>query len=380
MRVLHVAETFLPRLGGIEVQLGGLATAQAVAGHHVTVLTRTRATAGVPITDPAQYAVLRDGQVGNAIARARPDVVHIHVSGWSRLTIQAAQVARAFGLPVLVTVHSMWTGLWPEARAGLALTGLSREHIQWSAVSSVAAGPVRRALHSPADVLIVPNAVDTDTWQRPRSRRIGPANEVTIVSVMRMTRRKRPLPLLRILHRVRAHVRADLKLRVVLVGDGPQLNVARAWAEAHDMSSWVKLPGAMTHHDIRRLYEQAQIFVSPARLESFGIAALEARTAGLVVVARCGTGIEDFIEHGRQGFLADSDAAMADRLVALVSNPSSLSSVTARNAASRPAYAWTDTVARTDGAYAQAIRVARGGPSCGHEARPNPCTTASPTG
>ncbi len=60
---------------------------------------------------------------------------------------------------------------------------------------------------------------------------------------------------------------------------------------------------------------RSDLFVAPAFLESFGIAALEARCAGLPVLAMRGTGITEFVADRREGLLADGDAAMAAALV-----------------------------------------------------------------
>ena len=61
---------------------------------------------------------------------------------------------------------------------------------------------------------------------------------------------------------------------------------------------WVSLPGRVSREELRRLHWDSDLYLSTARLEAFGIAALEARTAGLPVVARRGTGADDFVEDG----------------------------------------------------------------------------------
>ena len=66
---------------------------------------------------------------------------------------------------------------------------------------------------------------------------------------------------------------------------------------------------------VRAEMARSDVFVAPASLESFGIAALEAHAAGLPVVGRLGTGLSDFIEDGRSGNLVDGDRSMTDVLV-----------------------------------------------------------------
>ena len=59
------------------------------------------------------------------------------------------------------------------------------------------------------------------------------------------------------------------------------------------------------------------MFVLPTEHEAFGLAVLEARCAGLPVVARSGCGVADIIEHGRHGYLASNRRQMADYIAQL---------------------------------------------------------------
>ena len=65
-------------------------------------------------------------------------------------------------------------------------------------------------------------------------------------------------------------------------------------------------------------FAHSDVFVAPANLESFGIAALEARCAGLPVVAKAHTGISEFVNHDKEGLLATSDADMVHQLNRIV--------------------------------------------------------------
>src|SRR5581483_2317407 len=56
--------------------------------------------------------------------------------------------------------------------------------------------------------------------------------------------------------------------------------------------------------------------------EAFGIALLEARAAGLPLVAMRGGGAGDLVEHGREGFLAETPAEFAAQLRRLAGDPS----------------------------------------------------------
>ena len=87
---------------------------------------------------------------------------------------------------------------------------------------------------------------------------------------------------------------------------GPSAGRWSATGDRHDLG-WVELPGRLDAAELRDLYARADVYAAPAVLEAFGIATLEARTAGLPVVARAGTGVEEFVADGVEGLLASSD-------------------------------------------------------------------------
>ncbi len=358
MRILHATDTYSPTVGGIEVLVHDLAARQAAAGHAVTVLTRTAGPIGV---DSNGVVVVRDVRAARTLV-AQADTVHSHVSAISPLALRAAEIAAAQWIPVVATVHSMWTGTWPLFRATSMARGWADLPIQWAAVSEAASDPVRRALGG-RPVLVLPNAVDTALWA-PADAGTAPSEPggrpVTIVSVMRMTRRKRPMQLLAGLRRLRASLPQDVGVRVVLVGDGPLLAHLRGRISSWGMQGWVETPGALAHQQIRALYERADVFVAPATLESFGIAALEARASGLVVVARAGTGVADFVADGVEGLLARTDAELVGQLALLCTDAAARTRIQRHNAAVRPAHGWSDVLWRTAYAYDAAAELVAG--------------------
>jgi glycosyltransferase involved in cell wall biosynthesis len=89
-------------------------------------------------------------------------------------------------------------------------------------------------------------------------------------------------------------------------------------------------------------------------MESFGIAALEALCAGLPVIARSRTGVEDFVTNRENGLLADSVDGLTQAVVELARNEPVRAAMARRNRDARPPYAWTDVVAATLAQYERA--------------------------
>lgn len=365
MRIAHVSDFYLPRMGGIEMHISDLASRQVQLGHEVTVVTSSPGRAGdgdgagvrvVRVTEQLRrprplHPRAPSAGVG-ALLAGRYDLVHVHVGVGSPLGFWAALRCAQEGLPTVVTVHSLWAWAHPAFRTLNALGGFSRQPIRWTAVSHAAAEPVRRVVRGAAAVTVLPNGIDPRWWQVPALPR--PPDELLVVAVMRLAVRKRPLALLRMLLAVRQQVPAEIALRVLIVGDGPQRDTVERFLRRHSMGDWVQLTGQQSREQIRELYRRADAFVAPADLESFGIAALEARCAGVPVVAKAASGIAEFVTNGLDGLLVPDDAGMVDALVQLCRRPE-LRTALAERARSQPSpVSWTSTLALTEAAYAEA--------------------------
>jgi len=351
MRILHASDVYLPRVGGIEVFVGDLARHQVASGHEVDVLTST---ASAALELPRQPAVHRvTGPLAGAahLARREYDVVHAHLSVVSPFATYVARSAVRAGLPTVLTVHSMWSATGPLVKVIGGLAGWRRWPVVWTTVSGVAADDLRSVLGPGISVHVVPNAVDVDWWRGAGPRLRSTDASVTVVSVMRLSPRKRPTALIRMLHQTRELLPESIPLRAVLVGGGPQEARVHAELRRHGMTGWVSLAGRRTREQIRDLYRAADLYVAPARHESFGIAALEARAAGLPVVAMSSGGVGEFVRHGLEGLLCAHDAGMVAALVGLAGDPAARRAMTAHNREVPPALDWTRATSGFNDAY-----------------------------
>ena len=367
LRVLLASDCYVPRLGGIEVQVHELGRHLAMSGHHVEVVTpfpgpdvvdgitvhrlgEPLAPLDIPFT-PNTFrktaAILREGDY---------DVAHFHGGVVSPFAFGGAYLSQRQGIPTVMTSHCVWN------RTQLVFKALDR-FVDWkdwpvvfSGVSDLAASEIRGVVGTGRRVLVLPNGIDSARWRvEPLPR--DPA-VMTLVSVMRFAPRKRPLPLLRMLSQVRRRAPRGVDVRLVLVGEGGEEKAIRATIERLGLGTAVELPGRLGHDEIRDLYARSDVYVAPANLESFGLAALEARCAGLPVIAKAQTGIREFVEHGQEGLLAASDHQFVDQILALVRDPSLRAKIAAFNSSTPARCEWPEVVQLTLDAYADAAELA----------------------
>ena len=208
VRVAHISDCFVPRLGGIEMQVNDLTRRQQQAGLQPEVITATplpRRMGGRQFPVP----VHRYGHSDSGRDRQQPDAVPAHRKGaapgqfrrWCTCTPGSGRRSPRpacgsrleLGLPVTVTVHCLpaafrlpsWLIPWgtPEIARRIAL----------NAVSEAAAAPAAR--RRPGE-----RSPWCPTGWTPQDWAVEPADHdpgvVHAVSTMRLSVRKRPLQLL----------------------------------------------------------------------------------------------------------------------------------------------------------------------------------------
>ncbi len=366
-RIAHLSDCYAPRLGGIEVQVAALAGQQRDAGLEVAVLTATPGhdgvhagqdvVAGIPVhrlaarlpyelpVHPRAFA-----EVSAWLRAHQVDVMHVHVGSVSPFAWSGIHAARRAGVPVLVTVHSMWGPLAQGLYRGAeAVRHWERWGAQLSAVSATAAQAVQRAVSGP--VLVVPNGIDASRWRVDAVP--ADAAGLRVVAVLRLAPRKRAGVLVDVLQRAATELAPHARLQARIVGDGPQRLRLQRRVDAGTAD--IHLVGRLDQPGVRAAFAAADVFVQPSVRESFGLAALEARTAGLPIVARRQSGSVDFVRDGVEGLLAEDDAGLVDALVRLGRDPALRAAIAEHNRSVPPAQTWPLVLEAVAAGYAAAV-------------------------
>ena len=362
MRVVLASDWWPPRLGGIESQMADLAGVLASRGHQVHVLTTTDnpvpipgvAVERVPLPKIGHLAApdprrLRD--IANRLEQLTPDVMHAH-GMFSSFALGTTVAAHRLGVPSVFTVHSLLRP-WPVFLGGCALLRMFANRADvLTAVSAATVRDVARA--SGRDVVRVPNGVHLADWRTARHAAAG----VRLVAVTRLVPKKSPIDLVYALRETVTRLNgADVTMTIA--GDGPERSKLECAAAALGVADRLRLLGRCSREQIQSLLGSASLLAHPVRLEAFGLAILEARAAGVPVVAMATGGVPDLVEHRQHGLLAGNRREFYAAVAELAADEG-LRRLCADNAArGLDAFDWSNVVIQHEATYARAVDLAR---------------------
>lgn len=109
--------------------------------------------------------------------------------------------------------------------------------------------------------------------------------------------------------------------KLLITGRGPQKDYLKNLTLELNVKDVEFLEG-LANEDMPGVYKRATVFLHATRIESFGIAIVEALASGTPVISTNVGGIPDIIKDGHNGYLIDYNdhQAMADRAIYLLKN------------------------------------------------------------
>jgi N-acetyl-alpha-D-glucosaminyl L-malate synthase BshA len=255
------------------------------------------------------------------------DIVHAHYAiphasaGYLARQILAATEGACVPR-VITTLHGTDITLLGADRSYSEIVAFSIEQSDGvTAVSESLKTDTYRELGVSSEIRVIPNFVDCSVYKRRDASalraRLAPNHEKLIVHISNFRPVKRVAAAVEVFARVAKKVPA----RLLMVGDGPDLADASRLAEKLGVSAGVEFLGEQEH--IVQILSASDVFLLPSAQESFGLAALEAMSCEVPIIASRVGGLPEVIQDGVTGFLHAPDDldGMADSAVRLLTDP-----------------------------------------------------------
>lgn len=171
------------------------------------------------------------------------------------------------------------------------------------------------------DVQVIPNVLDVDRYTYHHRTAAQPK----LLWMRTFHEHYNPLMAVRTLERVsREHPGASMTMAGA---DHGLLHETIAEAERLGVLDRIQFPGYVDHEQKLAAFEDHDLFLNTNRIDNMPVSVVEVSLAGIVPVATAVGGLPAIIDDGRNGILVDcdDDAAMADAVLGLLSDPARFS-------------------------------------------------------
>ena len=234
----------------------------------------------------------------------RIDLIHAHAA--LPCGHAASLLSRELKIPFVVTVHGLDAFFDNQvrgyfgARCKRVAQSVYRAASRVICISDKVANKVVDSAAGALNTTVIYNSVDADLFSP------GPVDSVpsTILSVGNLIPSKGHELLLRALSHV---VPSYPNLSCEIIGDGPERERLSKLARDCNIDDKVHFLGRQNRTQVADAMRRCTLFALPSRYEGLGCVYLEAMSAGKPAIACRGQGIDEIIQHGRNGWLVEPD-------------------------------------------------------------------------
>ena len=230
-------------------------------------------------------------------------IIHAHVA--RDYPVAALAAARAGNIPLVLTRHIQF----PLARGHrITLRGVARV----IAVSQAVADGLRaQRIFNRDKIVLIHNGIDVESFSQTAERIALPGNRQRVGTIGQLSPAKGQADFIRAAAIVQAR-RGDVEFIVAgedkLQSGENRRNLEKLVSQL-GLRERVSLLGRSD--ELAKLLSTFDLFVSPSRLESFGLAIIESKACGIPVVATRTGGASEIIDDGKTGRLVEIGDAPA---------------------------------------------------------------------
>jgi N-acetyl-alpha-D-glucosaminyl L-malate synthase BshA len=309
---MRIGITCYPTYGGSGIVATELGLELAQRGHEIHFITYANPirlgeqpniryheveVSSYPLFQYPPYCLALASRMAEVALQYNLDLLHVHYAIPHSVSAMLARgiLARQKRLPFVTTLHGTDITLVGMDPSYFPITKYSIEESDAvTAISDNLRSHTREVFGVEKEIHLIYNFVNTGIYKPPAERSPGPPRMIHLSNFRPV---KRALDCIRILAEVRKTVDAELWM----AGDGPDRGSCERLTSELGLTSAVRFLGK--RNDVPALLQQADILLMPSEMESFGLAALEGMSAGVVPVATNVGGVPELISNGQDGFL-----------------------------------------------------------------------------
>jgi len=278
-----------------------------------------------PLFEFSHYALALTSKLVDVAKYEKLDILHMHYAiPHATSAVLARQILSDEGIhiPVITTLHGTditLVGQDPSYAPVVAYSINKSDGV--TAVSNFLREETYRVFNVKTPIEVIPNFVDTRRFQRLNKlhfkRALCPEDEKVLIHVSNFRPLKRVEDVIYVFANLK---KMGLKIKLLLVGDGPERPTAEHLARELEVYTDVRFLGKQ--EPIEEILSIADVFLMPSASETFGLAALEAMACEVPVISSNAGGLPELNKDGETGFICEVGdiACMTERAKLLLTN------------------------------------------------------------
>lgn len=148
--------------------------------------------------------------------------------------------------------------------------------------------------------IVVPNGIDEFWFKNKLSVKDLPNKTVNLIQVGRIDRNKNVETAIKVCNELRS---TGIDSRITIIGEGPlKEELINKYKE-----KYIIFKGFLQKEEIRKYYDNADIFIMLSKFETFGLVYVEAMSRGLPLIYTRNQGFDKTFQEGEVGFAVDYD-------------------------------------------------------------------------
>ena len=320
---MNIAIVCYPTFGGSGVLATELGIALADMGHQVHFVTYKQpvklallshhvhfhevAVPDYPLFRYQPYELALSSKLVNVVKAHNIELLHVHYAiphAYAGYMAQQMLLEEGIKIPMVTTLHGTditLVGNHPFYKPAVTFSINNSD-----AVTSVSESLKQDTLNHftiKRPIEVIPNFIDLSKM----GQQDGPCERNAMAEpherIITHVSNLRPLKRLTDVIEIFDQILEQCPARLVIVGDGPDKDRAKALIEQKGIKSKVQFMG--NSDEVHKILCLTDLFLLPSEIESFGLAALEAMACRVPVISTNAGGLPEVNKHGFSGYLSD---------------------------------------------------------------------------
>lgn len=265
-----------------------------------------------PLFHYQPYELALSSKLVNVIKKEKLDLLHVHYAiphAYAGYMAKKMLEDEGIQIPMVTTLHGTditLVGNHPFYKPAVTFS-INHSDVVTS-VSKSLREDTYRLFDVKKEIKVIPNFIDmkkridkakSEILECQCQRKAIAADDERIITHISNFRKvKRTDDVIRIFK----EIRKNLKAKLLLVGEGPEISSAKRLANKFGIREDILFMGAS--HEINKILCLSDLFLLPSATESFGLAALEAMANAVPVISSNAGGLPEVNENGISGFLS----------------------------------------------------------------------------